>query len=176
MIWRAFHFFGSMASVVITAVKDLVWEELSWDEIRANYLFGKANAFDRAHFWKKAVGVYEEILKGDPNSIPVLLNLGGLYYRKGMYEEAIAQYEKVIKVNRKHYLGHYWLAMCCWKLTRYYAAINTLEEVIEMLPTFKDALNLMGRSERQPKPNITTSRPSVRTPKALSFTGALWIA
>src|SRR3989337_736461 len=61
-----------------------------------------------------------------------------------MFEAAVPFYEKVIRANPKHYQGHYWLAMCYWKLQRYYAAINTLEEVIEFLPTFKDALSLMG--------------------------------
>jgi tetratricopeptide (TPR) repeat protein len=57
---------------------------------------------------------------------------------------ALPFYEKVIRLNPKHYQGHYWLAMCYLKLGRYYAAINTLEEVIQFLPTFKDALNLIG--------------------------------
>jgi tetratricopeptide (TPR) repeat protein len=61
-----------------------------------------------------------------------------------MFEAAIPFYEKVIWTNPKHYQGHYWLAMCYWKLKRYYAAINTLEKIIEFLPTLKDALNLMG--------------------------------
>ena len=77
------------------------------------------------------------------------LRLGGLYYRRRKYEMAIPYYEKVIRSNPKHYQGHYWLAMCYWKLQRYYAAINTLEEVIEFLPTFKDALNLMGECYEQ---------------------------
>jgi tetratricopeptide (TPR) repeat protein len=77
-------------------------------------------------------------------SIPVFLSLGGIYYRRDMFETAIPYYEKVIRVNPKHYQGHYWLAMCFWRLQRYHAAINTLEEVIQFLPTFKDALNLMG--------------------------------
>jgi Flp pilus assembly protein TadD len=34
-------------------------------------------------------------------------------------------------------------------LQRYYAAINTLEEVVGLLPTFKDALNLMGACYEQ---------------------------
>jgi tetratricopeptide (TPR) repeat protein len=125
-------------------MKDLVWEELSLEEIWINYLFGKANAYDHANLLERSVRVYQEILKRDPNSIPVFFNLGGLYYRRGMFEKAISFYEKVIRMNPKHYQGHYWLAMCYWKLERYYAAINTLEEVIEFLPTFKDALNLMG--------------------------------
>jgi tetratricopeptide (TPR) repeat protein len=124
--------------------KDLVWEDLSLGEVNTNYLFGKANAYDRADLLGRAIKVYNEILKKDPNSIAVFLNLGGIYYRRGMYETAIPFYEKVIRGNPKHYQGHYWLAMSFWKLQRYHAAINTLEEVIQFLPTFKDALNLMG--------------------------------
>jgi tetratricopeptide (TPR) repeat protein len=133
-----------MIPVLWSLIKDLVWEDLSLGEIGINYLFGKANAYDDANWLERSVEVYEEILKMDQNSVPVFLNLGGVYYRKGMFEAALPFYEKVIRANPKHYLGHYWLAMCCWKLERYYAAINTLEEVIEFLPTFKDALNLMG--------------------------------
>ena len=144
MAWRAFQFIFYMIPVLWIFLKDLVWEDLSLGEIRTNYLFGKANAYDRANFLRRTVRVYKEILRRDPNSIPVFLNLGGLYYRRGMFETAIPYYERVIRANPKHYQGHYWLAMCFWKLERYHAAINTLEEVIQFLPTFKDALNLMG--------------------------------
>lgn len=133
-----------MIPVLWSFAKDMIFEEISLEEIRTNYLFGKANAYDRANLLGEAIRVYQAILRDDPNRIPVFLNLGGLYYRRGEYEKAIPYYEKVIRVNPKHYQGHYWLAMCCWKLQRYYAAINTLEEVIEFLPTFKDALNLLG--------------------------------
>jgi len=133
-----------MIPVIWSLVKDLIWEELFLEEIRTHYLFGKAQVYERANFLERSGGVYKEIMKKTPESVPVLLNLGGLYYRRGMFDTAIPYYEKVIRSNPKHYLGHYWLAMCYWKLHRYYAAINTLEEVIEFLPTFKGALNLMG--------------------------------
>ena len=142
MKWIRYVFY--MIPVLWTLFKDLVWEDLSLVEIRFNYLFGKANAYDRADLLKRAIRVYKEILKSEPKSVAVFLNLGGLHYRRAMYETAIPYYEKVIRVNPKHYQGHYWLAMCFWKLERYHAAINTLEEVIQSLPTFKDALNLMG--------------------------------
>jgi tetratricopeptide (TPR) repeat protein len=130
--------------VLWTLAKDLTWEDLSLGEIRTNFLFGKANAYDRANWLERSVHVYETILRKDPKSIGVLLNLGGIYYRREMYEKAAHFYEKVIRLNAKHYHAHYWLAMCYRKLEKYYSAINTLEEVIEFLPTFKDALNLMG--------------------------------
>ncbi len=141
---KVLKYFLFMVPVLWAFVKDLAWEAITLGEIRTNYLFGKANAYDRADFLKRAVKVYKEILRRDPNSIAVFLNLGGLYYRRGMFETAIPYYEKVIRANPKHYQGHYWLAMCFWKLQRYHAAINILEEVIQFLPTFKDALNLMG--------------------------------
>ena len=149
MSWRPFQFSLYIIPILWIFLKDLVWEDLSFGEIRTNYLFGKANAYDRADFLRKAVRIYKEILRKDPNRIPVFLNLGGLYYRRDMFETAIPYYEKVIRSNPKHYQGHYWLAMCFWKLQRYHAAINTLEEVIHFLPTFKDALNLMGECYEQ---------------------------
>ncbi len=144
MAFGIYRYVLYMVPVFWSSIKDLLWEELSFGEIRINYLFGKANAFDRAHFLERAARVYERILKTENNCIPAYLNLGGLYYRGGFYEMAIPCYEKVIHLNAKHYQAHYWLARCFWKLERYYAAINTLEEVIEFLPTFKDALNLIG--------------------------------
>ncbi|MBM4339463.1 MAG: tetratricopeptide repeat protein [Deltaproteobacteria bacterium] len=123
---------------------DTVFRNLPREENRLHYLFGKANAYDQADLLDRAIGIYQEILKKDPHSIPVFMNLGGLYFRRGLFQSAIPSYEKVVRLNPKHYQGHYWLAVCYWKLGRYYAAINTLEEVIEFLPTFKDALNLMG--------------------------------
>ncbi len=149
MVWKILKYTFYMIPVLWSLLKDLVFEEISLEEIRANYFFGKANSYDRANMLENSIKVYKEILKNDPNSIPVFLNLGGLYYRRGKYEKAIPYYEKVIRANPKHYQGHYWLAMCYWKLQRYYAAINVLEEVIEFLPTFKDALNLMGECYEQ---------------------------
>lgn len=145
MRWiKVFNFYFYMIPIFWAVIKDLIWEDFSLGEIKINYLFGKANAYDRTNFLERSVKVYEEILKRDPTCVAVFFNLGGLYYRRGMFETAIPFYEKVIRANPKHYQGHYWLAMCYWKLKRYYAAINTLEKIIEFLPTFKDALNLMG--------------------------------
>ena len=144
MAWKGIRFVFYMVPIIWTLLRDLVWEELSWEEIITNYLLGKANAYDRANLLDRSVATYKQILDRDPNRIPVLFNLGGLYYRRGIYEPAIPYYEKVIRLNPKHYQGHYWLAMCYFMLERYYAAINTLDEVIGFLPTFKDALNLTG--------------------------------
>ena len=141
---RRFQYGFNMIPILWSLIRDLVWEDLSWGEIKTNFLFGKANAYDHANLLEKSVKVYKNLLKKDPNSIAVFLNLGGLYYRRGIFQRAIPYYERVIRLNPKHYLGHYWLAMCYRKMQRFYAAINTLEEIIEFLPTFKDALNLMG--------------------------------
>lgn len=138
-----------MIPVLWILIKDVVWEDVSLGEVKANYLFSKANAYERAGLLEKAAGVYYEILERDPNSLAADLSLGGLHYRRGLFEKAIPYYEKVIRTNAKHYQGHYWLAMCYRKLERNYAAIHTLEEVIEYLPTFKDALNLMGECYEQ---------------------------
>ncbi len=144
MTWRFLRYVYHLFPVLWSFLKDLLRGDSSFKEARTNYFLGKANAFERANLFNRAVRVYERLLAKDKRCIPVFLNLGGLYYRKGKYDAALPYYESVIRLNPKHYQGHYWLAMCYLKLDRYYAAINTLEEVIEFLPTFKDALNLIG--------------------------------
>ncbi len=144
MIWRGFRFLLYMFPITFSVFKQMIVENSSLSEVRTNYLLEKANAYERAGFLDRAVRAYKGLLRRNRKSVPVFLNLGGLYYRKGMYKAALPYYERVIRTNPKHYQGHYWFAMCCLKLGRYYAAINTLEEVIEFLPTFKDALNLLG--------------------------------
>ena len=141
---KIFRYLFHMISVLWSLIRDIIFRSLSREENRLHYLFGKANAYDQADLSDRSIRIYEEILKKDPDSIPVFMNLGGICFRRGIFEKAIPYYEKVVHLNPKHYQGHYWLAVCYWKLERYYAAINTLEEVIEFLPTFKDALNLMG--------------------------------
>ncbi len=141
---KIFRYVFHMIPVLWSLIRDLIFRSLSREENRLHYLFGKANAYDQADLSDRSIRIYEEILKKDPDSIPVFMNLGGICFRRGMFEKAIPYYEKVVRFNPKHYQGHYWLAVCYWELERFYAAINTLEEVIEFLPTFKDALNLMG--------------------------------
>ena len=141
---RFLRFFFYMVPVLWSFIKDLIFEKLSLEEVKINYLFGKANACDQADLLNRSVKICQEIIKKDPKSVPAFMSLGGFYFRRGMFGKAIPYYEKVIRINPKHYQGHYWLAASYWRLKRYYAAINTLEEVIEFLPTFKDALNLMG--------------------------------
>ena len=141
---RLIRYLLYMISVSWTLLKDLIRKEMLFEEVKTNYLLGKANACERANLLRRAIRVYEDLLRKNQKSVPVFINLGGLYYRRGMYAAAAPYYERVIRLNPKHYQGHYWLAMCYFKLDRYYGAMNTLEEVIEFLPTFKDALNLMG--------------------------------
>lgn len=141
---KIFRYLFHMFPVLYGYIRDLLVRSDSPKENRLHYLIGKANAYDHADLSRRSIQIYEKILGQDPDSIPVFMNLGGIYFRKGMFEKAASYYERVASLNSKHYQGRYWLAVCYWQLERYYAAINTLEEVIKFLPTFKDALNLMG--------------------------------
>lgn len=125
-------------------IRDVILRKFSIEELKINYLFGKADCLEKAGLFYQSVRIYENLLKKGKVRVSVLFNLGGLYYRKGMFEKAITYYEKVIHINPRHYQGYYWLAMCYFKLKRFYTAINTLEDLIKLLPTFKDALNLLG--------------------------------
>ncbi len=144
MMKRLIKFLIYMLPVILYLFRDVILRRFSIEELKINYLFGKADSLEKAGLFHQAVKIYEDILKKGKVRVSVLFNLGGLYYRRGMFEKAIPYYEKVIHINPRHYQGYYWLAMCYFKLNRFYAAINTLEDLIKLLPTFKDALNLLG--------------------------------
>ncbi len=141
---KLIRFLYFMIPVLGSLLKDRFIHRLSGEENRLHYLFGKADAYDRAGWTDRSIKIYEKLLMKSPDSVPVFMNLGGAYFRKGRYEKAISYYEQVVRLNPRHYQGHYWLAVCYFRLERYFAAIHTLEEILESLPTFKDALNLLG--------------------------------
>ncbi len=72
-----------MMPVLWSFIKDMIFEEISLEEIRTNYLFGKANAYDRANLLENAIRVYEEILKGDPEQHPCFLEPWGPFLPEG---------------------------------------------------------------------------------------------
>src|SRR4030067_1799512 len=102
MHWKGFLYLFYMISVVWSLLKDLIREDSSFKEIKTNFLLGRANAFEQARLIDRAVRVYKKILKKDKKSIPALLNLGGLCYRKGMYGAALPYYERVLPMNPEH--------------------------------------------------------------------------
>ena len=48
MSFGMLRFATYMIPILWSFLKDMIWEELSLGEIRTNYLFGKANAYERA--------------------------------------------------------------------------------------------------------------------------------
>src|SRR4030067_949971 len=90
-----FHMIPILGSII----KDLFLKRLPREETKINYLFGKANAYEQANLLESSIQVYRGILKNDPKSISVFMNLGGLYFRRGMIEKAIPYYLKAISAE-----------------------------------------------------------------------------
>jgi hypothetical protein len=49
MAWKILKYTFHMIPVLWSFIKDMIFEEISLEEIRTNYLFGKANAYDGAN-------------------------------------------------------------------------------------------------------------------------------
>ncbi len=59
MSLRVLRYLFYMMPVLWSFIKDMIFEEISLEEIRTNYLFGKANAYDQANLLENAIRVYE---------------------------------------------------------------------------------------------------------------------
>ncbi|MDP2969486.1 MAG: hypothetical protein Q8P64_09835, partial [Deltaproteobacteria bacterium] len=73
---KNFRYVFHMIPVLLSLIRDIIFRSLSGEENRLHYLFGKANAYDQADLSDRSIRIYEEILKKDPDSIPVFMNLG----------------------------------------------------------------------------------------------------
>lgn len=61
-------------------------------------------------------------------------NLGDAYFSISIYEKAIYNYEKVLKLNDHHDEAHYNLAVCLYIQENYYNAKYSIQKAIEINP------------------------------------------
>ncbi|MCK6528149.1 tetratricopeptide repeat protein [Myxococcota bacterium] len=54
-----------------------------------------ADAYERSGFFPKAAAIYKQMLRSDPDSIPLQLRLGEIYHQLGMRSDAAEHYRKV---------------------------------------------------------------------------------
>ena len=73
-----------------------------------------------------------------------LNNLGGTYYEKGMYDQAISRHKKAIEINPNDPEAHYGLGLTYWHKGMHHEAIAELKEAIKINPNYAEAHFALG--------------------------------
>jgi predicted Zn-dependent protease len=108
--------------------------------------FGLALVWNQRSEYDLAIKHFEKALRGQPNSVPILRNLGQTYLMKGQDREAIAVLEKAIKIDHLDKSTLFLLAVSYQNLEQYTEAIGLYEGLAAREPTKVEVFYNLGVS------------------------------
>ena len=94
--------------------------------------------------YKKAIKIYQEIIKIDDQNADIYINLSNSFFQLKRYEEAIKASKKAIKINKKDILGYYNLGFVFYKLKKYKEAVEVFNEVIKINPKYERGYTMLA--------------------------------
>lgn len=113
------------ASVALNPQKASNWANLA--EIYRNVL----NIAQGADVW--TISSYQRAIIADPQNPNYRINLGGVYYSLGNYDQAIKLFEQTVSIKPDLANGHYNLAWAHYQKGDYQQAVNIMQNVLNLL-------------------------------------------
>ncbi len=108
--------------------------------------FGLGLVWNQRSEYDLAIKHFEKALRGQPDSVPVLRNLGKSYLMKGQDREAIAVLEKAIKIDYLDKSTLFLLAVSYQNLEQYTEAIRLYERLAAREPAKVEVFYNLGVS------------------------------
>ncbi|EWS74990.1 tetratricopeptide repeat protein (macronuclear) [Tetrahymena thermophila SB210] len=109
------------------------------------YLYLKQIIFkDKTHLLDKARDLYEKLLKLEPNSVTILLNLGGCYYKLGQFEQAIKYNQNILSIDPKNYLANFNQGIIYYQKGMTENAIKYFQKSFQSKSKYGDAIYNLG--------------------------------
>jgi len=121
------------AAVTLNPQKASNWENLA--QIYRNII----NAAQGADVW--TISAYQRAIVSDPQNPVYRLNLGGVYYSLGNYEEAAKVFEQVVVLKPDWPNAYYNLAWANFQKQKYQEAVSAMENVTRLLDPQKDKVD-----------------------------------
>lgn len=118
------------AAVTLNPQKAENWQNL------ANIYRNIINTAQGADVW--TISSYQRAIVLDPQNPTYRLNLGGLYYSLGNYEEAVKLFEQTIALKPDWANAHYNLAWADYQRQNYQRAVSEMQNVLSLLDPQKD--------------------------------------
>jgi protein O-GlcNAc transferase len=103
-------------------------------EAELQALFRQAFERQQRGDWDGAVTIYSNILKQQPHSLPVLANLGFVFYQQGRFEEALDHYDKALALVPDSPDLLLYRGFALRELERPHDALAAFDEVIARAP------------------------------------------
>ncbi len=120
----------SKATITLNPQKAGNWENLAL--VYRNII----NTAQGADVW--SISAYQRAIVADPQNPIYRLNLGGLYYSLGNYEEAVKLFEQAVILKPDWANAHYNLAWADYQRQNYQRAVSGMQNVLSLLNPQKD--------------------------------------
>ena len=121
-------------------------QQLNSDDLQSHYLLAIIHSSRRDY--DKAAGEYEFILKkfakAEPDNVEVYNYLGQLYYSQRKYDQAIAQFEKILSLEPKNADIMFSLGSLYAELKQKDKAVEVLKKSLSIDPDHDGSLNTLG--------------------------------
>ncbi|GER71608.1 hypothetical protein BpJC7_29110 [Weizmannia acidilactici] len=115
------------------------YEHAMESRLETNTLFGYALTAYQAGFYKKAIGLFEELRELDPGYNPLYLYLGRAYEHEGMLKEALSSAEKGLREDEFNKELYHFAGKIAVKLGREETAEQYFQKALELDPGYLDA-------------------------------------
>lgn len=96
--------------------------------------------FAQSRIYNNRQTLFEDTVRKNPDGWMPRSNLGGVYFKQGRYDEALAQFEHILQVNPRsseaHAIAHTNIGMILFKQQQPEPALDHLQQALEINPHF----------------------------------------
>ena len=136
-------FFLVLTGVVFYFLRDR-YRQISWGVLVLLILTNIVLTYERNKVWKSDYTLWGDSVKKSPNKPRPLNNYGKALADTGHASEALAYYDKAIKVNPRFYAAYYNRGNARLNLIDYKGAVADYEETLSINPNYPDAYYNLG--------------------------------
>ncbi len=104
------------------------------------------NEQERTAWLQKSMVELKKAIEIMPKYTDAHSELGIVYHRMGMREEALKQYERTLEISDLHYITHSNMGSVLFELGRYAEAVPHFERALELHPRYQDAIGNLASS------------------------------
>jgi tetratricopeptide (TPR) repeat protein len=105
--------------------------------------------YERASVWREPLSLWMDAAKKSPNKARPHNNLGIVYGKKGMIDEAISEYKKAIAIKPNYVEAHYNFGRTHAEMHRFDEAISEYKKALVINPNHAEARTNLGVAYRE---------------------------
>jgi tetratricopeptide (TPR) repeat protein len=109
-----------------------------------DYFYSEGVLAENEKDYDKAIKCFEKSIELNNAYTDAYLELGYVYYDKGLYDEQLGMFKKAVELDPNNSDAHYYLALAYEDKSQYDLAIAEYKKVIELKPEYKDAIHGLG--------------------------------